>query len=119
MPSTTVSAAAIRGEAAAPQFMRALEEANRIRLARADIKRGLAAKPDHRSSLLAAAELLEQPPEVLHSMRIVDLLKACRRIGPLEARKLLVRVPVSEWRPVGALTDRQRRELIDTLRCSA
>lgn len=90
---------------AAPQRMRALERANHVRLARAQLKRQIA-----RGRLSAADVLLELPPEAM-SWSVGELLMSQRRWGCNRTRKLLSGLQISENRDLGALTERQRRLL--------
>lgn len=90
--------------------MRALERANQVRLARADLKRRVAA-----GELEAAGVILECPWEA-HSMAIADLLMSQRRWGRTRCRKFLASVPLSENKTIGSMTERQRQELVSLLR---
>ena len=90
---------------AAPQHLRALEHANRIRLARAELKRRIGA------GALSAAEVLSEPPPEVDSMSISELLMSQRRWGRARCRRLLVTLGVPENKRVGTLTDRQRAAL--------
>jgi hypothetical protein len=87
---------------AAPQHLRALEHANRIRLARADLKRKVGA------GRVSAAELISEPPPELGSMSISELLMSQRRWGRARCRRLLVSLGVQENKRIGTLTERQR-----------
>jgi hypothetical protein len=89
----------------APQRMRALERANAVRLARAQLKRQIA-----RGRKSAADVLLELPSEAM-SWPVGELLMSQRRWGSNRARKLLSGLQISENRHLGALTERQRRLL--------
>ena len=91
------------------QQMDALARANRVRLARADLKRRIAT-----GDLTAAAVILACPPEA-HSMRVNDLLMSQRRWGQTRARRFLAQVPLSETKTIGSLTERQRRALAASL----
>jgi hypothetical protein len=88
-----------------PQYMRALERANEVRLARADLKRRVA------TGELAAAEVILACPWEAQSMTIADLLTSQRRWGTSRCRKLLAQLQMSETKTVGSLTDRQRHTL--------
>jgi hypothetical protein len=90
---------------AGPQYMRALERANKVRLARAELKRRIA------TGELAVAEVILECPWEAHSMAVVDLLMSQRRWGESRCRKFLSIVPMSETKTVGSMTDRQRRTL--------
>ena len=92
-----------------PQRMRALERANEVRLARARLKRQIA---DGHTS--AARVILDLPPEA-RNWSVRELLMSQRRWGSIRSRKLLAEVQISELRPIGALTDRQRRLLAGQL----
>ena len=91
--------------AAAPQHIRALARANEVRLARAELKRGVA------HGRIDVADVVLNPPWEAESMMIADLLMSQRRWGVTRCRKLLQLIPVSENKTVGSMTDRQRRAL--------
>lgn len=95
---------------AGPQYMRALERANKVRLARADLKRRIA------TGELPAADVILQCPWEAHSMTIADLLMSQRRWGESRCRKLLVQLQISETKTLGSLTDRQRQTLATVCR---
>ena len=92
-----------------PQRLRALERANEIRLARAELKRRIAYGD------ISAAEVILDPPCAAASWEIAELLMSQRRWGSSRCRKFLLRNQISETKPVGALTERQRRLLADQL----
>jgi hypothetical protein len=97
----------------APQRLRALERANAVRLARAELKRRIA-----EGEAAAAAVILEPPNEAL-SWAIGELLMSQRRWGTTRCRKFLARYHISETKTLGALTERQRRLLADELESCA
>jgi hypothetical protein len=94
---------------APPQYLRALERANEVRLARAELKRGVAI-----GRIDVAAVILCCPWEV-DSMAVAELLMSQRRWGQSRCRKLLAELPMSESKTVGSMTDRQRRALAGML----
>jgi hypothetical protein len=96
-----------------PQRLRALERANEIRLARAELKRRIA------EGDTSAAEIIRTPPCEALSWSIGDLLLSQHRWGSSRCRKFLLRNQINEIKPVGALTERQRRLLADQLGCPA
>src|SRR5436305_7692593 len=96
----------------APQRLLALERANEIRLARAELKRRIA------YGAVSAADVILDPPLAAHSWAIGDLLLSQRRWGSTRCRKFLLRNHITETKTVGALTDRQRRVLARQLDCS-
>jgi hypothetical protein len=91
------------------QHLRALEYANRVRLARARMKRRVAAGE------LSAAELVLSCPWQAHSMSISDLLMSQKRWGRTRCRRLLVSLSIPENKQVGTLTERQRLALAAVL----
>ncbi len=95
-----------------PQRLRALERANEIRLARAALKRSIALGD------VSAAEVILQCPDAASSWPIGDLLMSQRRWGSTRCRKFLSRSHITETKPVGTLTDRQRRMLASSLDAS-
>lgn len=92
-------------DAGQEQHLRALEYANRVRLARAEMKREIAAGE------LAAADVVLRCPWQAHSMSISDLLMSQKRWGRTRCRRLLVSLGVPENKQVGTLTERQRLAL--------
>lgn len=91
------------------QHLRALEYANRVRLARARMKRRIAAGE------LSASEVVMSCPWQAHSMSISDLLMSQKRWGRTRCRRLLMSLGVPENKPVGTLTERQRLALAAVL----
>ena len=85
--------------------MRALERANQVRLARAELKRRVA------SGEIGVAEVILECPWEADSMAISDLLMSQRRWGQTRCRKFLAHIPMSEQKTVGSMTERQRRTL--------
>jgi hypothetical protein len=98
---------------AAPQHLRALEHANRVRLARADLKRKIASQ-----ETTAAGVILDCPWEAA-SMEIGDVLMAQRRWGHARCRRLLLSLSLPENKQVGTLTARQREALASLLTAKA
>ena len=93
----------------APQHMEALARANRVRLARAELKRSIA-----RGDVDASA-VVEECPWETESMTLAELLTSQRRWGRTRARKFLVGVALSENKRLGTLTERQRALLSTAL----
>src|ERR1700729_387465 len=90
---------------AGPQYMRALERANKVRLARAELKRRVA------TDEVDVAEVILECPWEAQSMAVADLLMSQRRWGQTRCRKFLAQIPMSEKKTVGSMTDRQRHTL--------
>jgi hypothetical protein len=89
----------------APQHMQALAHANRIRLARAALKR------DVRAGISSAANVVRDCPYEVETMTVSELLRSQQRWGRTRARKFLASLALNENRQLGRLTDRQRQML--------
>jgi hypothetical protein len=85
--------------------MRALAQANRVRLARAELKRQVA------ENEATVAEIVLECPWEADSMAIADLLLSQHRWGRTRCRRFLATIPMSETKTIGSMTDRQRRAL--------
>lgn len=96
-PATT-NVSAVR----APQHMQALERANSVRLARAELKRAIA-----RGEVDASTVVRECPWET-ESMTIAELLSSQPRWGRTRVRKFLLPLSLSENKRLGTFTSRQR-----------
>ena len=107
MSATTRKAAAASAE---PQHLVALARANRVRLARAALKRNIA------SGETEVAQILPDNTWEVESMTVADLLACQRRWGVTRCRRFLAKSRISETRTVGTLTERQRVELAERLR---
>jgi hypothetical protein len=90
---------------AAPQHLRALEHANKVRLARAQLKRQIADQE------LSVVEVILNCPWEAASMSISDLLMSQRRWGRARCRRLLVSLGITENKQIGTFTERQRSAL--------
>ena len=91
--------------APAPQHMRALAHANRVRLARAELKRQVA------EGEATVAEIVLACPWEAESMSIADLLMSQHRWGHTRCRRLLTGISIPETKTIGSMTERQRNEL--------
>ena len=90
---------------AEPQRLKALERANEVRLARAELKRRIAEGETN------AAEVILSCPWEASSWTVGDLLMSQRRWGSARCRKFLSRAQIGEMKQIGSLTERQRRVL--------
>jgi hypothetical protein len=88
-----------------PQHLRALEHANRVRLARAELKRRIAA-----GDIRVPDVVLESPWEA-RSMELSELLMSQKRWGRERCRRLLLALGIPENKQIGTLTERQRAAL--------
>jgi hypothetical protein len=89
--------------------MQALARANRVRLARAELKRSIA-RGD-----VDAADVVRDSPWETESMTLAELLTSQRRWGRTRARKFLVGLALNENKRLGTLTSRQRSLLASEL----
>src|SRR5262252_5093082 len=94
IPPASAPSSLLRGP---PQHMRALERANAVRLARAELKRKVAM-----DQIDVAAVVLNCPWEA-ESMAVADLLMSQRRWGQTRCRKFLAQIPMSERKTIGSM----------------
>jgi len=94
---------------AAPQHLRALEQANRVRLARAELKRQVL------NQTTTVVDVVLECPWEAESMELSDLLMSQRRWGRARCRRVLLSLGLPENKQIGTLTDRQRRALAAAL----
>lgn len=87
-----------------PQHIEALNLANEVRFARAQLKRDL------RANVITVDVALDAV--CAQSMPVASLLAAQHRWGMTRARKMLREIPCSDFKRVGELTDRQKRRLL-------
>ncbi len=104
-----MEAASTAAPAAAPQHIRALELANRVRLARAALKREVQA------GTTPVQDVVRSCPWEAETMSVSELLRAQDRWGRTRTRKFLLPLSVSENRQLGRLTLRQREALAGAL----
>jgi hypothetical protein len=103
--TATITPANRAGGPGGPQYMRALERANKVRLARAELKRMVALGE------IDVAEVILDCPWEAHSMAVADLLMSQRRWGQTRCRKFLTQIAMSEKKTLGSMTERQRHTL--------
>jgi hypothetical protein len=89
----------------APQHMQALAHANRVRLARAALKRAIVAGDAE------IGDVIRSCPWQVETMTVGELLRSQRRWGRTRVRKFLTSLALNENRELGRLTERQRRVL--------
>jgi hypothetical protein len=98
---------------AGQQHLKALEHANRVRLARAELKRRVNA------GAVSVTEVILSCPWEAHRMEISDLVTSQRRWGRERCRRLLMPLGIAENKPIGTLTERQRLALAAGLAAKA
>jgi hypothetical protein len=89
----------------------ALEEANRVRYARAATKQRL------KSGKLGIYELLMDPSEELKGAKVEEMLLAMRGMGRIKVTRVMREAGVSRSKTLVGLTHGQRDRLIRALGC--
>ena len=92
------------------QRLRALEQANEVRTARAELKRELA------SGTIELVQILVDPPPCMRTARVRDLLLVLPKIGSVKAARILAHCGIAHSKTLGGLTERQRGELSNFFR---
>jgi hypothetical protein len=92
------------------QRLDALQEANRIRFARANLKRDL------KSGRKSIQDIILNPPEYVMTMKVFDLALACPKYGRVKVNKIFTKCRISPSKTIGGLSSRQRGEMISMLR---
>ena len=87
---------------APPQHIQALQRANEVRLARAELKREVG------KGAITVGEVILNTPWEAASMTIAELLRSQRRWGTTRSRKFLARIGMPETKTVESMTERQR-----------
>ena len=96
-----------------PQHMRALQRANEVRLARAELKRRVT------DGETTAADVILASPWEAESMAVAELLMSQHRWGHTRARRFLATIPMTETKTIGSMTERQRQSLAAMLDAQA
>jgi hypothetical protein len=86
-----------------------LEEANRVRFARANAKRDL------KSGRLTLYDLLMEPSEELKGAKVEEMLLAVRGMGRVKVNRIMREAGISRAKTLVGLTHGQRDRLIRTL----
>jgi len=88
----------------------ALERANWVRRERTQLWQDLAGR---RADLHA---LFYETPEWLRAVKVPVLVTHFPTMGPVRTQRLLARLKIAQGKTLGGLSDRQRRELYETLK---
>ena len=91
-----------------PQYMTALAKANETK------QRHIAVRSELSAGMLSLADALEDP-RCAGRFPVGRLLRAQRRWGPLKTTRFLSRLSIFEGRRVDALTERQKRLIVEAL----
>jgi hypothetical protein len=92
------------------QRLDALDRANDIRTRRARLKRDL------RAGRTQIYGLLLEPPDFLQTCKVFDLLLAVPKYGRVKVNRVLTQCRISPSKTIGGLSERQRTELVTSLR---
>src|SRR3954467_3410705 len=92
------------------QRMAALDKADEVRIYRAGLKR------DIKAGIASIYDYLLDPPEMIRTMRLLDLMMATPNYGRIKANQVLKVCRISPAKLIGDMTDRQRTEIVFTLR---
>jgi hypothetical protein len=92
------------------QRMDALARANHIRTQRAQLKRDL------KAGRLSIHTLLLNPPEYVETAKVFDMMLAVPKYGRVKVNKILTTCRISPSKTIGGLSERQRSELVSSLR---
>ena len=101
---STATKASAAPERSLAQRLDALEEANRIRTYRANLKRDVKARRVRWVDVLDRQEV--------QTMKVFDLLLAVPKLGRVKVSKIVTMCRVSPSKTIGGLTQRQRDDLI-------
>jgi hypothetical protein len=69
-------------------------------------------KKDLASGKIELAQVVAQPPECVRTARVDDVLLALPKIGAVKAGRILADCGIAHSKTLGALTERQRTELL-------
>ncbi len=109
-PSNTPTKPSGAPERSYTQRLDALSRANAIRSQRAQLKREL------RGGRQSIEKVLRDPPQCVHTAKVVDILVHVPKYGRVKANKVLRECRISPSKTIGGLSSRQRDELVQRLR---
>jgi len=93
-----------------PQHLEALKLANEIRKQRAQLKQKIKEEPS------LVIDLMQEPPEYIHTMKVETLLLAVPRFGRGKVDRIIRAARMSWKTQVGDLTAQRRDELTFVIR---
>src|SRR3954454_20570003 len=88
------------------QRMEALKRANDIRVRRAKLKKDL------KDGTVEIEGVLMSPPAYVETAKVFRMLMAAPKFGRVKAARFLNQCRISQSKTVGALSERQRAELV-------
>lgn len=92
------------------QRMAALTKADEVRIYRAEIKR------DIKAGITSIYDCLMDPPEMIKTMRVQELMMATPKYGQVKVNQILKVCRISPAKYVGDLSEFQKTELVFMLR---
>lgn len=98
-----------RTEIDQPQHMTALARANKVRLARSELKHAVARGEE------SVASIVMRNSWEARNMGVGELLMSQHRWGSSRTRRFLTSIPMTETKTIGSMTPRQRREIAKLL----
>lgn len=108
-PGKSKSSSSAAPKRSLDQRMAALERANGIRSARAQLKRDL------KAGRVKIVDLLGNPPDYVLTAKVFDMLLAVPKYGRVKANRILNQCRISPAKTIGGLSERQRGELVSRL----
>ena len=109
-PTTTSERSGAPPERSYAQQKDALQKANEVRSARAQLKREL------KAGRVQIQGILLDPPENLQTLKVSEVLLAVPKYGRVKVNALLTRCRISPSKTLGGLSERQRHELVGNFR---
>jgi len=109
-PTNTPTKHSAAPERSLTQRLDALQRANQVRTARAQLKRDL------KGGRISIHTLLLDPPEYIETAKVFDMLLAVPKYGRVKVNKVLTQCRISPSKTIGGLSQRQRDELVSLLR---
>lgn len=73
-------------------------------------------KKDLKAGRMSVHRLLLHPPEYVLTAKVFDMLLMVPKYGRVKANKVLKECRISPSKTIGGLSERQRRELVESLR---
>lgn len=92
------------------QRLNALDRANEIRTARAQLKKDL------KAGQTSIQDLILDPPEWLATAHLFDFMLATPKYGRVKVNRILTQCRISPSKTMGGLSERQRNEVVSYLR---
>ncbi len=92
------------------QRLDALERANEVRTKRAVLKKEM------KRGRITIDSIIRNPPQYVETMKLIDLMLEMPKYGRVKVNKVMTSCRISPSKSIGGLTERQRDDLVVTLR---